>query len=118
MNIRVLITAVFMRVFIKTILMGDESSGGGSTITLQLAKNLFGRNDYGHLSIVVNKLRESIIARTSGGYLFQRKRSSAFTLIPFLLVTILMELRVLQESSSIPPPSNLTWNRLQLWWVP
>ncbi|MGB7784982.1 MAG: transglycosylase domain-containing protein [Salinimicrobium sp.] len=52
-----------MRVFLKTILMGDESSGGGSTITLQLAKNLFGRNDYGHLSIVVNKLRESIIAR-------------------------------------------------------
>ena len=52
-----------MRVFVKTILMGDESSGGGSTITLQLAKNLFGRNDYGYLSIVVNKLRESIIAR-------------------------------------------------------
>lgn len=52
-----------IRVFIKTIMMGDESSGGGSTITLQLAKNLFGRKDYGHLSIVVNKLRESIIAR-------------------------------------------------------
>lgn len=52
-----------LRVFIKTILMGDESAGGGSTITLQLAKNLFGRNDYGHFSIVVNKLRESIIAR-------------------------------------------------------
>lgn len=52
-----------MRVFLKTILMGDKSSGGGSTITLQLAKNLFGRNDYGHLSIVVNKLRESIIAQ-------------------------------------------------------
>lgn len=52
-----------LRVFLKTILMGDESSGGGSTITLQLAKNLFGRKDYGYLSIVVNKLQESIIAR-------------------------------------------------------
>ncbi len=52
-----------LRVFFKTILMGDESSGGGSTITLQLAKNLFGRKDYGHLSIVVNKLREAIIAQ-------------------------------------------------------
>lgn len=52
-----------LRVFFKTILLGDESSGGGSTITLQLAKNLFGRNNYGHFSIVVNKLRESIIAR-------------------------------------------------------
>ncbi|MFD2518762.1 transglycosylase domain-containing protein [Salinimicrobium flavum] len=51
------------RVFFKTILMGDETSGGGSTITLQLAKNLFGRQDYGYLSIVVNKVRESIIAR-------------------------------------------------------
>ncbi|WP_424493489.1 transglycosylase domain-containing protein [Salinimicrobium sp. GXAS 041] len=52
-----------LRVFFKTLLMGDESSGGGSTITLQLAKNLFGRNDYAAVSIVVNKVRESIIAR-------------------------------------------------------
>lgn len=52
-----------LRVFFKTILLQDESSGGGSTITLQLAKNLFGRNRYGALSMVVNKLRESIIAR-------------------------------------------------------
>lgn len=52
-----------LRVFFKTILMGDESAGGGSTITLQLAKNLFGRKNYGFGSIVINKLRESIIAR-------------------------------------------------------
>lgn len=52
-----------LRVFFKTILMGDKSSGGGSTITLQLAKNLFGRRDYGHFGIVVNKVRESIIAQ-------------------------------------------------------
>lgn len=52
-----------MRVFFKTILMSDESSGGGSTITLQLAKNLFGRKNYGSLGIVVNKIRESIVAK-------------------------------------------------------
>lgn len=52
-----------LRVFVKTILLGDESSGGGSTITLQLAKNLYGRQDYGFISIVVNKLQESIIAQ-------------------------------------------------------
>ena len=52
-----------LRVFFKTILMSDESSGGGSTITLQLAKNLFGRKNYGSLGIVVNKIRESIVAK-------------------------------------------------------
>ncbi|MDR6302114.1 transglycosylase domain-containing protein [Mesonia maritima] len=52
-----------LRVFFKTILLADDSSGGGSTITLQLAKNLYGRKDYGYLSIVVNKVRESIVAK-------------------------------------------------------
>jgi penicillin-binding protein 1A len=52
-----------LRVFFKTILLSDESSGGGSTITLQLSKNLYGRKDYGSLGIVVNKIRESIVAR-------------------------------------------------------
>lgn len=52
-----------LRVFFKTILLQDESSGGGSTITLQLAKNLYGRRQYAIGSIVINKLRESIIAR-------------------------------------------------------
>lgn len=52
-----------LRVFFKSILLSNDSSGGGSTITLQLAKNLFGRKDYGTLGIVVNKIRESIVAR-------------------------------------------------------
>ncbi|WP_242156197.1 penicillin-binding protein 1A [Aestuariivivens sediminis] len=51
------------RVFFKSILLQDKSSGGGSTITLQLAKNLFGRKDYAFASLVINKLRESVIAR-------------------------------------------------------
>jgi len=50
------------RVFFKTLLLQDKSSGGGSTITLQLAKNLYGRKNHG-LGIVVNKLQESIIAK-------------------------------------------------------
>ncbi|WP_299184532.1 transglycosylase domain-containing protein [uncultured Aquimarina sp.] len=52
-----------LRVFFKTILLSDKSSGGGSTITLQLVKNIFGRKDYGVFSIVVNKLKESIVAK-------------------------------------------------------
>ncbi|MDN3594133.1 penicillin-binding protein 1A [Zunongwangia endophytica] len=51
------------RVFFKTILLQDESSGGGSTITLQLAKNIYGRKDYGALGIVVNKFQEGIMAK-------------------------------------------------------
>ncbi len=51
-----------MRVLVKTILLMDRSSGGGSTISQQLAKNLFPRNDVGIISLPVNKLRESIIA--------------------------------------------------------
>lgn len=50
------------RVLFKSILMGDESAGGGSTITQQLAKNLYPRKSYGFLSLPVNKIREMIIA--------------------------------------------------------
>ena len=50
------------RVFIKSILLQDESAGGGSTITQQLAKNLFPRKDYRFCSMLINKLREGVIA--------------------------------------------------------
>jgi penicillin-binding protein 1A len=50
------------RVFIKSLLLQDESAGGGSTMTQQLAKNLFPRKDYWMMSMLVNKLRESFIA--------------------------------------------------------
>jgi len=51
------------RVFFKNIILRDKSSGGGSTITLQLAKNLFGRQDYRLFGLLINKFKESIIAR-------------------------------------------------------
>ena len=50
------------RVLIKTILLQNESSGGGSTITQQLAKNLFPRKRYWMGSMVINKFREAMIA--------------------------------------------------------
>ncbi|WP_205503679.1 penicillin-binding protein 1A [Rufibacter psychrotolerans] len=51
------------RVFIKSLLLQEESSGGGSTLSQQLAKNLFPRKDLGFLSMPVNKMREIILAR-------------------------------------------------------
>lgn len=52
----------FLRVLFKSILLRQESSGGGSTITQQLAKNLFPRKNYIMLSLFINKIREAIIA--------------------------------------------------------
>lgn len=52
----------YIRVFFKTILMGDRSSGGGSTITQQLVKNLYGRNNHSFLSMPISKVKEAIIA--------------------------------------------------------
>ena len=51
-----------LRVIVKSIFLRDKSSGGGSTLSQQIAKNIFGRKDYGPLSMPVNKIRESIIA--------------------------------------------------------
>lgn len=51
-----------LRVFFKSIVL-REDAGGGSTITQQLAKNLFKRQNYGSYGIVINKLRENIIAK-------------------------------------------------------
>ena len=50
------------RVFFKSVLLRKESSGGGSTLSQQLAKNLYPRQKSGFLSMPVNKIREMIMA--------------------------------------------------------
>lgn len=51
-----------LRVLFKSIILG-QNKGGGSTISQQLAKNLFGRNSYGILTMPINKTKEVIIAQ-------------------------------------------------------
>lgn len=50
------------RVLVKRLIMGQESAGGGSTLSQQLAKNLFPREDFFLASMLINKFREFIIA--------------------------------------------------------
>lgn len=51
-----------LRVLFKTILLNKKSSGGGSTINQQLAKNMYGRKSHGFLTMPVNKVKEAILA--------------------------------------------------------
>jgi len=53
----------WVRVFFKTILLQDQSGGGGSTISQQLAKNLFKRKRHRMLEVPINKVREMMVAR-------------------------------------------------------
>lgn len=51
-----------MRVIVKTVILRDKSSGGGSTISQQLVKNYFPRNSYWVLSTPINKFEEMVAA--------------------------------------------------------
>lgn len=49
------------RVLIKSVLLG-QNAGGGSTLSMQLAKNLYPREGHGALSMPVSKVKEAFIA--------------------------------------------------------
>lgn len=53
----------YVRVFLRTILARDRSGGGGSTISQQLVKNLYGRERHGILTVPVNKVKEALVAQ-------------------------------------------------------
>ena len=53
----------YLRVFVRTLLGGDRSGGGGSTISQQIMKNLYGRKRHGPLTVPVNKMKEALMAQ-------------------------------------------------------
>lgn len=72
------------RVFYRTVLLGDDSGGGGSTISQQLAKNLFQRKNFRFLSLVRNKFREIAIAvRLERAYTKQEILALYLNTVPF-----------------------------------
>lgn len=50
------------RVVVRTIIFGDRTQGGGSTISQQLAKNLYPRMNLGFLTLPVGKTKEIFTA--------------------------------------------------------
>lgn len=50
------------RVILKTVILGNMSQGGGSTISQQLAKNLYPRKGRSVFSMAISKVKEAITA--------------------------------------------------------
>ena len=73
-----------LRVLFKTILLGNSSAAGGSTLSQQLSKNLFHRKDFGVFSMPVNKTKEAILAnRFESIYSKEEILSLYFNTVPF-----------------------------------
>jgi len=51
-----------LRVLVRTIILQDRSAGGGSTISQQLAKNLFPREESGLFYLATRKVKEALLA--------------------------------------------------------
>lgn len=73
-----------MRVIVKTVILRDKSSGGGSTISQQLVKNYFPRNSYWFLSTPINKFEEMVAAYKLESY-FSKEQiiEFYFNTVPF-----------------------------------
>ena len=50
------------RVLVKSIILQKKEQGGGSTISQQLARNLYPRKDFGRFTLPINKVREIFIS--------------------------------------------------------
>lgn len=72
------------RVIVKSILLGDRRYGGGSTITQQLAKNLYPRAGHRFMALPANKVREMVMAiRLEKQYSKRELLELYFNTVPF-----------------------------------
>ncbi|NJO90089.1 MAG: transglycosylase domain-containing protein [Chloroflexia bacterium] len=78
------------RVLVKTVIMGDEGAGGGSTITQQLAKNLFPRDTKDRsklgriMALAFTKFKEWVIAvKLERNYTKEEILAMYFNTVPF-----------------------------------
>lgn len=72
------------RVFIRTLLGGDRAQGGGSTLSQQLAKNLYPRSSSSRWMTPIYKLKEMLIARRlEGGYSKEELLHLYLNTVPF-----------------------------------
>lgn len=79
-------TGVDLRALLRVIkgLVGHEGGGGGSTVTQQLAKNLFPRDHLNKIQLVFRKLKEWIIAvKLERSYTKQEIMAMYFNTVPF-----------------------------------
>lgn len=77
-------TRSIFRVIFRTFLQSDKSSGGGSTLTQQLAKNLYPRRRDSHMATMGSKIREMIIAqRLESLYSKQQLLQMYLNTVPF-----------------------------------
>ena len=79
-------TGVDMRALLRVLkgLVGGDSGGGGSTVTQQLAKNLFPREHLNKLQLVFRKLKEWIIAvKLERSYTKPEIMAMYFNTVPF-----------------------------------
>jgi len=96
-----------LRVLAKTIILRDQSAGGGSTLSQQIAKNIWHRKDFKSISMPVNKLRESIIAyRLENVYSKEEILTLYLNTVPFGENTFGIETAAERFFST--PPGNLT----------
>jgi penicillin-binding protein 1A len=101
------------RVLVKTLLMQKESSGGGSTLTQQLAKNLYPRQNYRFLSLPINKIREFLTAwRLENVYSKEEILTLYLNTIPFSDNTY--GIKTAADRFFSVPVKSLTWNQSAL----